>query len=251
VLLKKRRRGNLAYICDIVIAVIVLVSAIVGRKRGFVKTAFGLLSFVCAIVLSYFFGSYAGDYIKTTSVYEDLSRKATLSISEYIDKTAEAELEKLQIRDEEMSESEIVKTLERLGLETDSFYDRYEDAIKEGTENAKEKFAQNAATKVMECLANALGVLVTFVLSLVALKILGFLVDRLFRLPVLNGINRLGGFIVGLVLGIFSVYILCMIVEILLPYIPQNPVIYAGMEKDTILYNFFVNLNPVIFVLFG
>ena len=67
----------------------------------------------------------------------------------------------------------------------------------------------------------------------------------------LNGINRLGGFVVGLVLGIFSVYILCMIVEILLPYIPQNPVIYAGMEKDTILYNFFVNLNPVILLLFG
>ena len=42
-----------------------------------------------------------------------------------------------------------------------------------------------------------------------------------------------------------------MIVEILLPYIPQNPVIYAGMEKDTILYNFFVNLNPVILLLFG
>ena len=241
----------MAYICDIVIAVIILISAIVGKKRGFVKTAFGLLSFICAIAISYFFGSYAGEFIKTTSVYDDLSQKVTASISEYFDEVAEEQLEKIQLRDEKMSESGMVKNLERLGLETDSFYDRFEDAIKEGTENAKEKFARNAAVKVMECLANALGVLATFVVSLVALKILGFLVDRLFRLPVLNGINRLGGLVVGVVLGLFSVYILCMIVEILLPYIPKNPVIYAGMEKDTILYNFFVNLNPVILLLFG
>ena len=241
----------MAYICDIVIAVIILISAIVGKKRGFVKTAFGLLSFFCAIAISYFFGSYAGEFIKTTSVYDDLSQKVTSSISEYFDKVAEEQLERIELRSEEMSESGMVKNLERLGLETDSFYDRFEDAIKEGTENAKEKFAQNAAAKVMECLANALGVLATFVISLIALKILGFLVDRLFRLPLLNGLNRLGGLIVGLALGIFSVYILCMIVEILLPYIPKNPVVYAGMEKDTILYNFFVNLNPVIFLLFG
>ena len=241
----------MAYICDIVIAAIIVISAIVGVRRGFVKTAFRLLSFFAAIAIAYFFGSYAGDYIKTTSVYGDLSDKATASISEYFDKTAEEELEKIELREGEMSQSEIGKTLERLGLETESFYERYKDALKEGTDNAKQTFAENAASKVMECLANALGVLVTFVAALIAMRILGFVVDRLFRLPVLRSINGLLGFALGTLLGIVSVFILCMIVEILLPYIPENPVIYAGMEKDTVLYNFFVNLNPVIFVLFG
>lgn len=241
----------MAYICDIIIAAIILISAIRGVRRGLVKTAFGLASFAVAIAIAYFFGSYAGDYIKTTHLYDDLSGKAEAYISEHFDRVAQEELEKIQLRDEEISQSEIGKTLERLGLETDSFYDKYKDAIETGTENAKRKFAQTAATKVMECLANALGVLLTFIAALIGIKIIGFLVDRVFRLPLLKSINKAGGFILGAVLGIVGVFILCMIIEILLPYIPQNPVIYAGMEKDTVLYNFFVNLNPVIFVLFG
>ena len=52
--------------------------------------------------------------------------------------------------------------------------------------------------------------------------------------------------------GVFcSAFLLCMALEVLMPYIPKNPVIYAGMEKDTVLYGFFVNINPFIFLLFG
>lgn len=241
----------MAYIADIVIAVIILVSVILGYRRGLVKTAFGCLSFAAAIVIAYFFGSYAGDFIKSTDVYDSLSDKATAAISERFDEAEKEGLNKAKENFSEFENSGIGKTLERLGLETDSLYEKYEHQMNEGTENAKEKFAVEAAGKIMDCLANALGVLVTFVLSLVALKILSKICDSIFKLPVLSAINKTGGVILGLALGIVTAFAVCMAVEILLPYIPENPVFYIGMQNDTMLYNFFVNLNPVILLLFG
>lgn len=241
----------MAYIVDIVIAVIILVSVMLGYRRGLVKTAFGCISLAVAIVLAYFFGSYAGDFIKSTDVYASLSDKATAAISERFDEAEKEGLEKVKESFSGFGSSEIGKTLERLGFEADFLYESYEERMSEGTENAKERFAVEAAGKVMECIANALGVLVTFVLSLIALKILSRICDGIFKLPLLSVINRIGGVLLGLVLGIVTAFALCMAVEILLPCIPENPVLYIGMQGDTVLYNFFVNLNPVIMFLFG
>lgn len=241
----------MAYIVDIIIAAIVVVSLFLGYKRGLVKTAFGCLSLVAAIAVSYFFGSYVGDFFKTTDVYHSLSQRTTAAISEHFDKAEKEGLERIEQSFDEFENSEIGLTLERLGLETESFYEKYKVRLSDDTENAAEQFAVDAAEKIMECLANALGILVTFVVSLILLKILSGIFDGIFKLPVLKAINRTGGVLLGFVLGIATAFVLCMVLEILLPCIPQNPVLYIGMQNDTILYNFFVNLNPVIFLLFG
>ncbi len=241
----------MAYICDIVIALVIILSVVIGCKRGLVKTAFKCLSLAAAILVAYFFGSYAGSFIKDTKVYEDFSLKTKNAITSRFDQIEAEGLAAAEKAKQEFSESDIAKTLSRFGLETDSFYEKYESAMNKGTENAKEKFAVDAAQTVMSCLANALGTLIVFVLALIALKLLSLLFDSIFKLPVLKTVNKVGGLILGLVFGLALSFVLCMAVEILLPYIPENPVIYAGMEKDTVLYSFFLNLNPVILLLFG
>ena len=55
----------------------------------------------------------------------------------------------------------------------------------------------------------------------------------------------------GIISGFIGVFALCMIMETMLPIIPENPVVYVGMSEHTLLYRFFVNLNPVISLLLG
>ena len=241
----------MAYICDIVLALVIVMSVVLGFRRGLVKTAFKCLSLVAAIALAYFFGSYAGDFIRTSGIYDDVSLKAQQAISSHFDRIESEGLAAAEESRQKFLESDISKTLSRLGFETDSLYEKYESAIDKGTENAKEKFATEAADKILSCLADALGALAVFILALIILKLLSFVFEGIFNLPVLKFVNKLGGTALGLVFGLALAFILCMAVEILLPYIPNNPVIYPGMEKDTVLYSFFLNLNPVILLLLG
>lgn len=252
-ILLRQPKGEVAvaFLCDIIIALLIVLSAVVGRKRGLIKTAFSCLSLAVAIALSYFLGSYVGEYIKTTKAYDSLSLKAENVISERLDGIEAEGIAEAKQAKSRLEESELGMTLERLGLETDELYEKYEKAIDKGAENAKEKLSQAMADKVMSCLAKALGVLIVFVVSLIALKIISLVFDGIFKLPLLNSINRIGGLLLGIVLGVAGAFVLCMALEILMPYIPKNPVVYPGMEKDTLLYHFFVNLNPVILLLFG
>lgn len=241
----------MAYVCDVVIALILAVSVISGCARGMVKTAFSCLTLVAAILLCWLFGPSVGDFVQKTPVYDDLSLKAQTAICEQFEALEQKGLADANESSLEFSESPMGETLEKLGFEVDSLYDGYEQAIKKGNENAKQKFAVDAAGKVMECLADAIGVLVTFVVSLIVLKLLSRLFDGIFKLPVLKTINKIGGFVLGLVLGVAGAFVLCTLIQILLPYIPENPVVYAGMENDTILYSLFLKLNPLLLILFG
>ena len=241
----------MAYIVDIVIAAIIVFSVVKGIRKGLVKTAFSCLTLVGAILIAYFFGTSVGSYLQTTKPYEKVYEASYGAISERLEETARQGLDEASASLEGISDSGLGKTLERLGLDTDELLDKYTDTLLKGTENAKVKFAEDAAGWILSCLANAVGILVTFLAALIALKLLSFLFDKLFSLPVLSFVNKLGGLVIGLVLGILLVYILCMILQIVLPYIPKNPVIYPGMEQDTLLYGFFLNINPVIFMLFG
>ncbi len=242
---------KLVIICDLLLAGILVFCSVRGFKRGFVKTAFGCFTLVAAILLSCIFDSYAADFIRTTKVYDSTEKGIYNIIAEKFDGMKEDGLEDIEKSRKGFEDSAAAKNLERLGLDVSSLFDRYEMSVEEGADKAMSGFAKDTAKSIANCLANAVGVLAVFLVSFAALKILGFLLDKIFALPVLNSINRLAGLVVGIALGLLSCFVMCTVVEILIPYIPENPVIYAGMEKDTYLYGFFLNLNPVILLLFG
>ncbi len=242
---------KLALICDLLLAGILVFCSIRGFKRGLIKTAFGCFTLVAAILLSYFFGSYAADFLRSTKVYESTEKGIYNVIAEKFDGMKKEGLDDIEKSRKGFEDSAAAKNLERLGLDVSSLFDRYEMSVEEGADEAVSGFAKETAKSIAHCLANAVGILAVFLLALLALKLLGFLLDKIFRLPVLKTINRFAGLAVGIVLGLLSCFVLCTVIEILVPCIPENPVIYAGMEKDTYLYGFFLNLNPIILLLFG
>ena len=242
---------KLVLICDIVLALVLVLCARRGMKRGFVRTAFGCFTLLAAILLSYFFGSYAADFIRSSEVYDRAEKGIYNIIADKFDGLKKDGLEDIEESRKSFEDSAVAKNLERLGLDTSSLFDRYERSIEKSADNALSGFAADTAKSIAHCLANAVGILAVFIVSLILLKILGSVLDKIFTLPVLSAINKLAGLAVGIVLGVLACFVICTVVEILIPYIPKNPVVYAGMEKDTYLYGFFLNLNPVILLLFG
>lgn len=242
---------NVAYIADIVIAVFFALSIFLGYKRGFIKTVFSCFSLVVALILAYMFGSNGADIIRKTPLEGAITRSVSDKVYDYFDSSAKESEEKIKDGLQNLENSSFASSLERLGVDTGSLAEKCESAIQSGKENMCEKIVSEITDVVADCLVGALGTLCVFVLALILLKILSVLLQGLFRLPVLKSINTVGGVIAGLVFAIFGAFVLCTVLSVLLPYIPENPVLYPGLENDTVLYRFFASLNPVIFLLFA
>lgn len=242
---------SMAYVADIIIVAVIVLSAILGHRRGLVKTVFKCLSLVIAIAAAYVFGSAAGEFIKSTPVYEKVETAVSASVDEHFDKAASEGLDEAKKAQLEFEESVIGKNLKRIGFDSGDLYEKYESEMLDGKESLKENFAKKTSEWILSCLACALGTLCVFLLSLLLLKVLSKIAEALFRLPFLKTVNKAGGAILGFALGLVYAFAVCAVIEILLPYIPKNPVIYMGMEENTVLYKFFLNLNPLLFLFFG
>lgn len=236
----------MAYIADLVIVAVIICSGVLGHRRGLVKTVFKCLSLAAAIILAYFFGKTAGEYIKNTPVYDSVDSYVSETVEAYFDKTALEGLEEAKASFEGFESSEVGKALSRLGFDSDDLYEKYEAEILNGKDSLKENYAKKMSEWIISCLASALGTLIVFLVSLLLLKILSKLFEALFKLPILKTVNKFGGGVLGLALGFVYAFVICTVVELLLPYIPENPVIYMGMEEDTVIYKFFVGANPLM-----
>ena len=229
------------YIVDIVIIAIIVISVIAGCSRGLVKTVFGCFGVIAALACAFFLAQPAGEFIKGTAVYGKMSLRVVEIVDGYLDGGAQS----AQAQLDEFMNSDLSGTLTRLGFDIESAADTYVEKLDE----AGNGFAVYITDKVLSFLATALGALAVFLLSLILIKLLGFILECIVKLPVLKTVNRVGGGIAGAVSGIITVYIFCMALEIILPYIPDNPVIYMGMAENTFIYRYFASFNPATLIL--
>lgn len=236
------------YIVDIILGIIIVFTALRGRKRGLVKTVFGITSVIAAIMLAYIFGSQAGSLIRTTKVYDDICKRTEKSLAEYFEQKASDSSEQAF---EDISGLAFVKQLENMGIDTQEMLEKYSFSLEESADETTKTLSESIVLPVLELLSNIVGTVAVFGISLLVLWILSNLLSGIFRLPFLRSVNSAGGFIMGLILGLFYAFILCMIIKSIIPCIPQNPVIYTGMENDTVLYKYLTQINPLYLVLIG
>jgi len=68
------------YILDAVILFIIIISVIRGVKKGFIKAAFSILSFLLAAALSFMFYVPFSEYITTTEIGQNVSQSLEESV---------------------------------------------------------------------------------------------------------------------------------------------------------------------------
>lgn len=263
----------MAFIVDIIIIVLLVFSVFMGYKKGLVKTLFGCFSLIAAIVLASVFGAPVGNAVKDSVFFDGVEQSVTNEISTNVNDLQEkpdalqAQYVGANYEDDKISQGEkmvedfadsaLGRTVFRLGVDEEQIKKDFANAIDgvgdkvKGSSDVKGVLVSVIAGPVLDCIASALGTVIVFIVSLILLKILCYFLDKVFKLPILNTVNKYGGLCAGVVSGVIGIYVLCMIIETLLPILPANPVLYAGMAENTIVYNFFINLNPVKTLLLG
>lgn len=179
---------------------IVIYFGIQGRRRGFIRTVFTLFSLIIALVLTY-----------TLSPYISKSLQKSEKIQGYVTKTVETVIK----TEKEETVSDQVEYIDGLNLPKSLKTALIENNNKEVyTAFAVKSFQDYVNHYVVYLIMNALS----FILTLMIIKILLFvavkMLDILSKLPIINGLNKSAGLLVGILHGFIVVWVLCIFLTV-------------------------------------
>ena len=201
------------YLIDIILIAIIALITFIGYKRGLIKVAFKLISFLLAIVLAVVLYKPISNFIINSTPIDDNLKQAI-----------EERLSSPDISDEE----------------TDNIVAAYYDNVKNSSTAA-------AAKIISETIINVGCMIIVFVVSKLILLLFRFSGDLIAKLPLIKQLNSVGGFVYGILEGFILVYILLALIAIMSPVFNMNQII--NMINSSIITNIMYN-NNIIFILF-
>lgn len=203
------------YILDAIILLIIIISVIRGVKKGFIKAAFSILSFLLAAALSFMFYVPFSEYVINTDVGQNVSQ----SLEESIYKAVSGEGQKTDSSNEQNAEAdtqisssnslggtteEIIKTMNIPKFMFSSVFEQSDFLMRTARLNAAEAVSSALTTAFIKLVS---GILL-FLIILIAIWILRKILECIFKLPLLKEVNKLAGFIAGLINGILISYLI-------------------------------------------
>lgn len=226
-------------LCVVLIAVLCIVFAV---RKGFVKTLIEFLFNIGGFLIVIFAAKPLSAFLNLHFVSPNLQKMAADSIGKLLGAGGEGLSKLLSDLPEpfqkllegfQFSAGELAKHI--TGLEN----------LQEAGEKAIEAMVSPAANAISYALAIGLGFLLVILLS----KLLTFLVDLVFSLPVLHGLNKGAGLLLGIVQAAFFIIVLANVVRIVLPYSGNFGIFAITQEAvdKSVLFSLFYKVNLVDF----
>lgn len=215
-------------IADLIVLLLVGVTTFIGYKRGFVKTAFGMLSFLIAVIIATtFYKLLATQLINNTKIddwiYDTISQKIE-------DNTVDS-------NDRQLDDSIFI--LENLP-------EKIKDELDiEGTKTRAKSFI---AEKAVNIGMNLISFVIIYVVSRIGLIIACFALDLVAKLPVLKQANEILGLIFGAFQGLFSVFTALAIIMLLTSVLNMEWLL--GYIKGSLIASILYENNFIIWLLF-
>lgn len=202
------------YLIDLILIAIIALFTFIGYKKGLIKVAFGLVSFILAIVISVILYKPVSSFIINYTPLDD-----------YIENTVS----------ERLTSSETTKE------ETDKIVSNYYNNIKNASTSV-------IASGISKTVINISSMLIVFIVVKIILLFFKFIGDLVAKLPLIKQFNSAGGFIYGLLKGFVIIYIILAIIAVLAPIVDINNIV--TIINSSIITNIMYN-NNIIFILFA
>lgn len=184
---------------DVVIIAVMLLSIIMGYKKGLIGVIFKIASFIIAIILAFALSKPVTNYII-----------ANTEIDDNLHMTIQKALESNNSENPEEYKNENMP-------EVISQY--ITEQIKTATANAQNEVAKVVATNLTGTIINGLAFIGIFIIAKILLFFLKFLIEAVAKIPVLKQFNEIGGLIYGVLKGLFIIYLIFTIVSLIAPII--------------------------------
>ena len=246
------------WLIDGIAIVIILIAAFSAYRKGFVRTFFGLISVILAIVLASMFHKNLAAYIKDTTDLDEWINsvivESTGNISEDVNKTSKKEnTDTGSIFDmaQYASDSNLYETVDVSGLiPEEGFLNSLPDVISEkiGLEDFKQNAAHNITTGISDAAINVLSWFIIYLVAQIILSIVVAILDGIMSLPLLREINNIAGLGIGIIIGVFRIYIILAVIYFIATVINISPIM--NVLNNSTLVSAMYNNNLLLKLIF-
>lgn len=188
-------------IADLIIIIIIAVCTFVGYKRGLIKVAIKLLSFIIAIIIALTLYKPTANYIIQNTEIDDNIQNA---ITEKI----------LPEGATEEDEVEITTNIPEM--------------ILEGAENTVKSISATLTAKLIEILS----LIAIFIITKIILRVITLISNLIEKIPVIKQFNKAGGTIYGIIQGFLVCFTILAVISLISPFINQS---YIEMINNSFL----------------
>lgn len=201
----------MSWTLDLIIILIIGLTLYFSAKNGFVKTAISASSFIIAMALTATLSAPLAEVIKQTPIADSIRTATEEKINDILlDNSFDVD----SLLDGESSEFNNLLSIS--GITKESLSDWYDEDVTPSVEDATAKLAEGITAPIIDTVAMAVAIIVIYIGTRIALMVLSFVLDQIFRLPVLKSCNKLLGIIVGVVLALIRVCLFCFVASILI-----------------------------------
>ncbi|MBQ8305955.1 MAG: CvpA family protein [Blautia sp.] len=186
-------------------AAVIALFAVIGYNRGFVKEVISMLFIFIAIAIVWFINPYVNQFLREHTPLEARLEESCLSAVEALPGAGQV-----------MNSEQQTALAEETGLP--SFM--ISDLLKNNQQSiyqmlGVDSFIGYVAKYLAATITNAASFLVSFLLAWILLRLLAMVLDLFTKLPVIRGVNKLAGGILGGAKCIVVIWIIMLILVIL------------------------------------
>ncbi len=226
-----------AAILDAALITGIIVSVIIGARRGLVKTVWKmgawLIMIIFIITLKTPFTSMLAQTDAAEELYASISEKVTPVFTDSLYSGEATRDEKKEIAD--------VLRLPR-GVVSQVLNDYDTEAVTAGTQTAITRAADNIARSITMTIIGFAAAVILFILVKIAMFITYRILDAFSKLPVIHTANRTLGALWGFLSAILIIYIICAAIGFAAA---DNSDIYRMMTENYIV-KYFYNYNILL-----
>ena len=214
-------------VLDVVILSILVLSIILGYRKGLIGVAFNLCAFLLALIITWILYTPITNIIINNTEIDDGIRNSI--IEKGVIKTKEEQ--------------------EKKGNEEDNIVNQYIDKyVTEPATTAANDAIEETARVVSEKVV-AIGVAIgLFIIVRIGLILLKFVAEAIAKLPIIKQFNKAGGFIYGTIRGMFIIYIFLAILFFIMSI--NNSGMIASMINSSIISKLLYENNLILNIIF-
>jgi Colicin V production protein. len=226
---------------DLLLIVVIALCAVSGVKRGFIRTIMNFVTVIAAGLGAWYFTPSFSLYLRSAYLEERITDPVTQTIKSLMSPSLNGKDAMPQLF-LDMPDA-FASLLQRYGASSEAA----QNSVTSGSTDAATTLANFLAEPAVKMISDALAFILLFIGIALALTIITVVLDLIFKLPILSGLNRLGGLLLGLACGALYAWVIVFVITSALPYLTQVlPKLFnSSTLTDTFIANWLSQYNPI------
>lgn len=171
-----------------------------GRRVGFIKTVFSIFSIIIALLVSTAVSPVISKALQNNEkIYGSISKNIEKNIkfdNELLSKSQQTEF---------LDNLKIPKSLVKLLKENNN------EEMKNALNSGKNDFKGYVINYLTCLIINAISFIIIFIVLLILLFVISSILNIISKLPIINGLNKTAGLLVGVIQGLIIIWLLCIL----------------------------------------